>query len=56
MPEERKPEKPAEPTGESSTLDDFRTHMTKDFLTGNPSPEVQAVIDAGHIPDIPAEW
>ncbi len=46
----------SESPADSSALDSFRQHMTKDFLAGNPSPEVQAVIDAGHIPDIPAEW
>lgn len=47
---------PSQPTPEASTLDSYRQHMTGDFLHGKPSPDVQAVIDQGHIPDIPAEW
>ena len=53
--EAEQPPTPA-PAGEADSIGTYKQELRAHLSGKTHSPDVQAVIDAGFIPDIPAEW
>ncbi len=54
--QQKKPDHGQPKPAGSGGSDDHSRKVIDEVLGGKMSPETKAIIDRGHIPDVPAEW